>query len=379
MSTVNSNSNNLYVRILCAILFYTFVFIYLYIYQQDLLMLTQHLCSGGTTQYHPIIGTSTIIIVLALLQFGVGRLLRSFSILYALSYVPSFIVLAALTGIQLQANGYTFGVWPYMLSIGLTLYALIIYILMRINIETKSMFHYTQQTIIISNTLIMLVGFLFTGLTSNSSAALHTQLKVERLISQKQYDEALDVLKQANDNSPSLTMLTAYTLSLKGQLPEKFFTYAVAKGAQNLTPDSLNTRMAFYPEGRLFQHIGVYPKQRMGAQRYLDYLYRRNLGKRPFTDYYLMALLLDKKIDAFVALLPTLYDVHGPLPTHYREALLLYTHLRTNPSIIFHSNVMDADFQDFQTLESKYLDPKVRRNAMRDTYGNTYWYYYLYE
>lgn len=379
MSTVNSNSNNLYVRILCAILFYTFVFIYLYIYQQDLLMLTQHLCSGGTTQYHPIIGTSTIIIVLALLQFGVGRLLRSFSILYALSYVPSFIVLAALTGIQLQANGYTFGVWPYMLSIGLTLYALIIYILMRINIETKSMFHYTQQTIIISNTLIMLVGFLFTGLTSNSSAALHTQLKIERLLSQKQYDEALDVLKQANDNSPSLTMLTAYTLSLKGQLPEKFFTYAVAKGAQNLTPDSLNTRMAFYPEGRLFQHIGVYTKQRMGAQRYLDYLYRHNLGKRPFTDYYLMALLLDKKIDAFVALLPTLYDVHGPLPTHYREALLLYTHLRTNPSIIFHSNVMDADFQDFQTLESKYLDPKVRRNAMRDTYGNTYWYYYLYE
>lgn len=379
MSTVNSNSNNLYVRILCAILFYTFVFIYLYIYQQDLLMLTQHLCSGGTTQYHPIIGTSTIIIVLALLQFGVGRLLRSFSILYALSYVPSFIVLAALTGIQLQANGYTFGVWPYMLPIGLTLYALIIHILMRINIETKSMFHYTQQTIIISNTLILLVGFLFTGLTSNSSAALHTQLKVERLISQKQYDEALDVLKQANDNSPSLTMLTAYTLSLKGQLPEKFFTYAVAKGAQNLTPDSLNTRMAFYPEGRLFQHIGVYTKQRMGTQRYLDYLYRHNLGKRPFTDYYLMALLLDKKIDAFVALLPTLYDVHGPLPTHYREALLLYTHLRTNPSIIFHSNVMDADFQDFQTLESKYLDPKVRRNAMRDTYGNTYWYYYLYE
>lgn len=379
MSTVNSNSNNLYVRILCAILFYTFVFIYLYIYQQDLLMLTQHLCSGGTTQYHPIIGTSTIIIVLALLQFGVGRLLRSFSILYALSYVPSFIVLAALTGIQLQANGYTFGVWPYMLPIGLTLYALIIYILMRINIETKSMFHYTQQTIIISNTLILLIGFLFTGLTSNSSAALHTQLKVERLISQKQYDEALDVLKQANDNSPSLTMLTAYTLSLKGQLPEKFFTYAVAKGAQNLTPDSLNTRMAFYPEGRLFQHISVYTKQRMGAQRYLDYLYRHNLGKRPFTDYYLMALLLDKKIDAFVALLPTLYDVHGPLPTHYREALLLYTHLRTNPSIIFHSNVMDADFQDFQTLESKYLDPKVRRNAMRDTYGNTYWYYYLYE
>ena len=379
MSTVNSNSNNLYVRILCAILFYTFVFIYLYIYQQDLLMLTQHLCSGGTTQYHPIIGTSTIIIVLALLQFGVGRLLRSFSILYALSYVPSFIVLAALTGIQLQANGYTFGVWPYMLPIGLTLYALIIYILMRINIETKSMFHYTQQTIIISNTLILLVGFLFTGLTSNSSAALHTQLKIERLLSQKQYDEALDVLKQANDNSPSLTMLTAYTLSLKGQLPEKFFTYAVAKGAQNLTPDSLNTRMAFYPEGRLFQHIGVYTKQRMGAQRYLDYLYRHNLGKRPFTDYYLMALLLDKKIDAFVALLPTLYDVHGPLPTHYREALLLYTHLRTNPSIIFHSNVMDADFQDFQTLESKSLDPKVRRNAMRDTYGNTYWYYYLYE
>ena len=39
---------------------------------------------------------------------------------------------------------------------------------------------------------------------------------------------------------------------------------------------------------------------------------------------------------------------------------------------------MDADFQDFQQMEHKFANPEERRNAIRDTYGNTYWYYYEY-
>ena len=39
---------------------------------------------------------------------------------------------------------------------------------------------------------------------------------------------------------------------------------------------------------------------------------------------------------------------------------------------------MEADFQDFQTLERKFSNAMERNAALRDTYGNTYWYYYLY-
>ena len=37
---------------------------------------------------------------------------------------------------------------------------------------------------------------------------------------------------------------------------------------------------------------------------------------------------------------------------------------------------MDADYQDYQTMEAKYGNPVERKAALRDTYGNTYWYYY---
>ena len=66
------------------------------------------------------------------------------------------------------------------------------------------------------------------------------------------------------------------------------------------------------------------------------------------------------------------------LPVHYKEALVLYTHRRSNPSIVYHDNVMDTDFEDFQQMDHKYANETEKQNALRDTYGNTYWYYYEY-
>ncbi len=66
------------------------------------------------------------------------------------------------------------------------------------------------------------------------------------------------------------------------------------------------------------------------------------------------------------------------LPTHYKEALLLYCHLRTHPIVELHDNVMDADFADYQSMERKYSNPVERQSVLRDTYSNTYWYYYDY-
>ena len=87
---------------------------------------------------------------------------------------------------------------------------------------------------------------------------------------------------------------------------------------------------------------------------------------------------MDKKLDKFVSSVTKYYNVKNPLPTHYREALLLYTHLRSNPKIIYRNSVMEADFQDFQSLEDKYKNTTERRNMLCDVYGNTYWFYYFY-
>lgn len=98
------------------------------------------------------------------------------------------------------------------------------------------------------------------------------------------------------------------------------------------------------------------------------------------TDYILCGYLLDKNLDGFVNIIKNKYNLSSPaLPKHYREALTLYTHLRSNPVLIFHSEIMDADYADFQKLEEKYNNKSERFSYVKDTYGETYWFYYFYQ
>ena len=96
-------------------------------------------------------------------------------------------------------------------------------------------------------------------------------------------------------------------------------------------------------------------------------------------DYLLTACLLDKNLNQFALIVRKLYADIRSLPKHYREALILYTHLRSNPIIIYKDDVLDADFKDFQELDKKFSDKNMQRNAVRQVYGNTYWYYYFFQ
>ena len=96
-------------------------------------------------------------------------------------------------------------------------------------------------------------------------------------------------------------------------------------------------------------------------------------------DYLLTACLLDKNLNQFALIVRQLYADIRSLPKHYREALILYTHLRSNPVIIYKDDVLDADFKDFQELDKKFSDKNMQRNAVRQVYGNTYWYYYFFQ
>lgn len=75
---------------------------------------------------------------------------------------------------------------------------------------------------------------------------------------------------------------------------------------------------------------------------------KHRLKYRLSKEYELCALLLDKKLDEFVRKLVKYHEL-TKLPTHYKEAILLYCHLRTHPIVEFHDNVMDADFSDYRS------------------------------
>lgn len=102
-------------NLVCALLFAVFTFLYLLFFQGDLLFYAQHVLSGGVTVYNPVIG-AVILTTLALLMslLSSKTFTRSFSFLPALHYMPSALVIAALTDIHIvgESGGSVFGkVW----------------------------------------------------------------------------------------------------------------------------------------------------------------------------------------------------------------------------------------------------------------------------
>ena len=67
------------------------------------------------------------------------------------------------------------------------------------------------------------------------------------------------------------------------------------------------------------------------------------------------------------------------LPRHYREAMTLYTHLRSKPVMVYHNSVMEEDWKNLQELEAEYPDLTERKGRVEEHYRGTYWYYYEYE
>jgi hypothetical protein len=70
-------------------------------------------------------------------------------------------------------------------------------------------------------------------------------------------------------------------------------------------------------------------------------------------------------------------DTH--LPKHYREALTLYCHSRSNPVVTYSVPVVEEDFANYQELKKQYQDPMERKTRVSEEYRGTYWYYYEYQ
>jgi hypothetical protein len=140
-------------------------------------------------------------------------------------------------------------------------------------------------------------------------------------------------------------------------LGNHLFEYPTVSGSQALLPRDGKVSTVMYPEMEI----------------------RRFASTKAADDYRLCAYLLDKDLVSFAKSVYQCYDIKShDLPKHYKEALTLYTHRSANPVVSYHSSVTDADYEDFQKLARSVSDKQEQENAVRDVYGNTYWFYYFY-
>ena len=363
----------------CAIVFCLFTFVYLYCYQADILAMAQHVLSGGATHYNRLVGAVLITIVLLLLQMGIQALSRLQGSRYALTYFPSLLILAIITSVSSEIDlHFSFGVWIWLLPLLLLLWGFGIYAAVKIPYGPRSAGGALAHSMWI-NVMSLCGMFFFVGIASNSNDVFHYRMKMERCMLQDDYPQALTVGIRSAATDSNLTMLRAYALAHEGKLGESLFTYPVAGSSADLVPMPSGTRCMMYPVDSLYQFLGARPLSTQDTPAYLAALIKGRKATAVVKDYILCGYLLDRNLDAFAAQIPHFYKVDDNLPKHYREALTLYAHLRSNPVVVYHNDVMDTDFSDLQTLEKQNPGRDERRKAVYNQYAGTYWWYYEYE
>lgn len=352
-------------RFTCAMIFVLFTYLYLDCYQGDVLAVAQHVLSEGVTDYSYTLAPILMTMLLFLLQLGVYVLTRLKRRFHALTYFPSLLILAFVTDVSSQLDrDCSLGAWWFVFPLALLFWGAGVWVAMQLEPyepETSNANSWLTK-VTWQNTAQLLVMFLAVTFVCNSNRVFHERMKMERLMRQGLYAEALNVGRLSEQTDSSLTMLRIACMHQCKNMGDKLFTYPIVGGRKAMIPDSVTVRALMWKSPR--------------------WMHPAWIGKRGYkvpVDYTLCGYLLDKDLDHFVVEVQKHYHVaSSSLPRHYKEALMLYTHRRTHPKMVYRNNVMEADLQDYQQLEHKFSNPIERQAALRDTYGNTYWYYYQY-
>lgn len=365
-------------RVVCAVAYCLFTFSYLFFYQTDSLAVSQHVLSDGATHYNRYVGAVVITVVLLLLQMVVAALTRLSGSRHALTYFPSMLILAIVTSPVFNLDGSNgLDVWIWLAPLLLILWLLAVFMARSIPYGRPSGKGLSARALWV-NVLTLCAMFVFVGATGNSNDVYHYRTQAESCLLHHDIDGALAAGAKSQHTDSNLTMLRAYALAQKGTLAEELFTYPVSGKGQDLVPMPTGTYCLMYPTDSIYRFLGARPATGLTTEAYLRALLISKKATETVRDYILCACLIDRDLDRFAQLLPKFYDINGHLPRHYREALTLYTHLRSNPSVTYHDDVTATDFKDLQALEKQYANWQERKLAVFDHYSGTYWWYYEY-
>lgn len=368
-------------QVTCAVLFTLFSFIWLYWFQADVMAVAQHALSGGHTQYNRLIGASLITILLLMLQQAVMAMVSLRRRSHALTYVPSMLALAVLSHVGpdlFSHSSYSYLCWSIPLV--LLLWWGCVWLarqMIPFDQDKQPLCLFSRR--VWMNVLLMAGMMLGVAAVGNTHAVFHFRAHAEVALSQGDTQEVLRVGKRSHESDVHLTMIRAYALARNGELGEHLFEYPVyGEGADLIPMPESHSRFLLLPNDSIYVLCGARPVGIHTTNRYLDLLEKDSLATPAVADYRLCALLVDRKIDAFARTIGRYYPINDQLPRHYREALTLYAHLRSQPVHIYRHAVMEEDWNDFQKLEDAYPAVRQRKEKVADRYFGSYWYYYFY-
>ena len=356
----DKDSSTIIIRMMCAIVFVLFTWGWLYFFQADALAMTQHVMSGGLTHYNRLVGAIIITTVLMILQYivnGVTKLNKRF---HALTYVPSMLLLAMLTdvsqtidkGISLSRS---FGLVAFF---AVAWVVLIFFVRQYENVVKEFHIPFFSRSMWL-NMLMMVAMITCVAWIGNTNAVFQYRMKVEGHLMRGEYHQARKVGQKSLESDADLMMLG---------------------NSSQILPTSGKTKMLLCPTDSIYKFMGARPAVPMEPERYLAMLQRRDsVNHIAIADYLLCGYLIDKQLDRFAQEISHYYPLNAQLPKHYREALTLYTHSRSNPSVVYQVPEVEENYANYQELKKQYRDPMEQKTRVSEEYRGTYWYFYDYE
>lgn len=377
----DKDSSTIIIRMMCAIVFVLFTWGWLYFFQADALAMTQHVLSGGLTHYNRLVGAIIITAVLMILQYivnGVTKLNKRF---HALTYVPSMLLLAMLTdvsqtidkGISLSRS---FGLVAFF---AVAWVVLIFFVRQYENVVKEFHIPFFSRSMWL-NMLMMVAMITCVAWIGNTNAVFQYRMKVEGHLMRGEYHQARKVGQKSLESDADLMMLRMYALARCNELGEHLFEYPITGNSSLILPTSGKTKMLLCPTDSIYKFMGARPAVPMEPERYLAMLQRRDsVNHIAIADYLLCGYLIDKQLDRFAQEISHYYPLNAQLPKHYREALTLYTHSRSNPSVVYQVPEVEENYANYQELKKQYRDPMEQKTRVSEEYRGTYWYFYDYE
>ena len=364
----------------CAALFALFSFFFVAKFQAPLLELLYDHVSTGRLQYNAYIVGGIVSVGLTMLALWLNSFTGFKREWTALSYIPSVLLLSFITDIgrSIYTGEYNYSKWLIILAIGVFAYAAFSFVLRRILFAKIKNVAMSANRILWRNLQIFVILFCLVGFFTNGEENFKREALVASYCKKGDVENALKVGYKSRVASRHLTVQRAYILARNGLLGEKLFEYPQPYASEGLLPAKV--RVSPLVADSVYVLLGVVPVEGEKVDDLLARAVESDDNSAVSKDYYLSALLLDRRIVEFVRTVKECYpDVEvDDLPKHYKEALLLYESIDSNAVMHVGDADMNELFKAFRALEAKYDDPFVCGNYLRRHFGRTYWWYFLY-
>ena len=368
------------ISVASGLLFSAFSITYLSVFQKDVMEALHYSLAQGKTVYAPWVSAIIITVVLLVFRWALNGLTGLKGLLKGLSYFPSCLLLGVLTdvGHNVYHGGGIADVWAWKLPLVLVIYVLIAWFLGRtarlwLNPQIQDGF------VVNSNLLTLLVFCVMTIGIGNDNIHFHHELQVEEALRKQEYERALEVAGKTMDPSRNLTALRAYAMSRQGMMGENLFRYPQLYGAAGLLMDASNDKALRLNADSLSVYLGGKPVLGESALDFFRRICHEETGNYTTLDYYLSALLLEKKLDEFVNEFDALYIVRDSIPLYYNQALFLYAKMHDRSTEEITNEDLEALWEKYRTKQKELSGHRGEANWMRREFGDTYWWYYQYK